>query len=210
MRVSDAMTKEVVSVEPATPIKRVAALMVDHRISGMPVVDDGRVVGVVSATDIVPGQAGPQRRRRLFGSDSASKAGARTAGEAMSGPAITVSPWSSLAAAALVMTRHDVNRLPVVRDETLVGVITRGDVVRAYARSDRDIADEIRSDVLSSFELQPDEVSVEVADGEVTLRGAVLRSSDIPYVTRTIERLTGVVSVRSELTARQAEPTRWD
>ncbi|HZC29899.1 MAG TPA: CBS domain-containing protein, partial [Gaiellaceae bacterium] len=157
MRVQDVMTKDVAAVLPGTPLKEVAQLLVDRKVSGVPVVDgDGCVLGVVSETDLLVKERGAPRRRggplawlvdpieigqRL-------KLEARVAGEAMSAPAVTISPLRSLAAAAESMLDNRVNRLPVVRDGKLVGIVTRADLVQAFARSDAELVQEIREDVV--------------------------------------------------------------
>ena len=96
------------------------------------------------------------------------------------------------------MTERGVNRLPVVDGRGLVGIVTRADLVRAFARPD----DEIREDVLHTLRhmwISPHNVEVEVHRGEVTLRGTV----DIPKLAEKvppeIEAVPGVVSVTSEL-----------
>src|SRR4051812_6842682 len=125
LNVRDLMTPEVVTVRPTTPIKDAARSLVEHRISGVPVVDDdGHVIGVVSEGDLIVKEQGTdsvERRplARIFG-DSAStraqlvKALALTAGDAMTAPAITIAPDASVAEAAAIMTRSRINRLPVV------------------------------------------------------------------------------------------------
>ena len=97
MKVAELMTEDVVTVTPETTLKEVAALLVDRRISGLPVVQvDGTVVGVVSEADILVKEQGPQPhhggllRWLLGGRKDDERLLARTAGEAMTSPAITV------------------------------------------------------------------------------------------------------------------------
>jgi CBS domain-containing protein len=208
MRVSDAMTTEVVTVGPGTSLKEAARLLAENHISGLPVLDAaGAVVGVLTETDIVARQTGrPARKRRLLGSDSSEFEPATVAGEAMSAPPITIPPSAPLASAAWIMTRHDVNRLPVVAGDVLVGVISRGDIVRAFARSDDDIERELESDLLPAFNA---EVTVAVSEGAVTLTGEVERTDDAVHIVRAVERLTGVVEVKSELRPRHPAPVEW-
>ena len=71
----------------------------------------------------------------------------------MTAPAITIPPYESVAEAARIMCELGVNRLPVVKDERLVGIITRADLVRAFTRSDEDIAQEIREDVFERIDV---------------------------------------------------------
>src|SRR5918995_4526978 len=155
MKVTDAMTSEVEVVGPEASLKEVASILAEHRISGLPVVDDGGdVLGVISEGDILLKETAevPRGFRRLRhhkeASAVASTVEARTAGEAMSAPAVTVEPFWPLAEAAELMIEHGVKRLPVVEDGKLVGILTRFDLVQAFARSDAEIEREIREEAL--------------------------------------------------------------
>ena len=121
MKVKDIMTTAVRTVGPDTSLKEVAVLLSHHRISGLPVVAaTGAVVGVVSKTDILRKESAAAGSRNgiglLPGGDDpalALKVAARTAGEAMTAPAVTISPESSVAAAATLMLELGIERLPV-------------------------------------------------------------------------------------------------
>jgi CBS domain-containing protein len=179
MKIKDIMTTDVVTVAPETPLKDVAATLVERGISGVPVCDeDGQVVGVVSETDILFKESGRKPTQRgplaaLTGGSLAelSKATARTAGEAMTKPPITVGSFRIVAEAARLMLENDVNRLPVVKHGKLVGIVSRADLVRAFTRTDTDIVREIREEVIEqSLWLEPQGVEVESEKGEVKLR----------------------------------------
>lgn len=211
MRVRDVMTTSVVTVDPATPVKDVARLLVEHRISGVPVVDDGRVVGLVTEADFLVKERGPDaiRHRRfgwLFGdSDEAraqhAKLAATSAGEAMTGPAVTIDPGRTISEAARLMTRHRVNRLPVVEEGRLVGIVTRADIVRVYVRSDDELAEAVRQDVLRGILwLDPDRFTVDVHDGRVSISGRVERRSTAEMVERHVRMTPGVVDVDADIT----------
>ena len=151
----------------------------------MPVVDDGRVVGVVSEGDILAKERGPAERHGCSGSCSTTgaaelKLAARTAGTAMTSPALTIAPDRPVAEAAGVMVDEGVNRLPVVNaDGKLVGIVTRADLVRAFVRTDGELADEIREHVLlKSLWIPAGERDVAVEEGVVTLRGEVENRDD--------------------------------
>lgn len=195
MRVQDVMTSEVVSVAPEATLKEVAGLLASRRISGVPVVDAAaRVVGVVSEADILRKEAG--------GLD------ARTAGEAMSTPAIVIGRTRDVAEAARLMTERAVNRLPVVDDEeNLLGIVTRADLVRAFVRSDDEIARELREDVfLATLWIDPATVEIRVENGEATLSGEVPTKADAQLLEHFAARVPGVVSVRGDLRWRVDEP----
>jgi CBS domain-containing protein len=177
MTVRDVMTKPVVSVRRGTPLKEVAQLLVDHRISGMPVLDvNGDVLGVVSEADLLVKEQGADavRHRPLawfLGESSTSRAqlaklAAVSAGDAMTAPAVTIEPDRRVNEAAAIMIARGINRLPVVEGQRLVGIVTRADLVRAYVRSDEELAQAIREDILLRvFWLEPALFTVLVKDG---------------------------------------------
>jgi predicted transcriptional regulator len=188
MQVKELMTIDVTTVRSTTPIKEAAALLAEHRISGLPVVDaDRHVLGVLSERDII----------ELAG---------KTAGEAMSAPALTIGANRSVTEAVATMLDRNVKRLPVVDGEgRLVGIVTRADLVRAFVRPDEDVAREIREDVIQrTLWIEPAEVRVEVSDGEVRLSGEVDSKSDAELIPRFVERVPGVTSVLSKLRWRAA------
>ena len=212
MKVSDVMTTDVVTVPLDAPLRRVAELLVEHRVSGLPVCDtDGSVVGVVSEHDLLFKESGPIPRpgghfwwlRDERDYAELAKPDARTAGEAMTEPAITIAGHRPVAAAARLMVEQRINRLPVVRGDELVGIVTRADLVRVLTRSDEELRREIAEDVLRrTLWLTSDEIHVEVADGAVTVRGAVDNETDAELIEHFVARVPGVVSVACLLEVR--------
>src|SRR5262245_14724128 len=208
MRVKDLMTTDVVSVPPETPLKEVGQILAELRISGIPVVDEqGRVLGVVSEADILLKEAGPAQRRQgvlawlTTREPDQAKLLARTAAEAMTSPAITVQGDTPAHEAARTMTQRQINRLPVVDAGMLIGIVTRADLVRAFSRTAEQIADEIRRDVIAeTLLLPPDDVTVTVTGGEVTLAGRVQLKHDAEMLPRLVRRVAGVVGVQSTVT----------
>ncbi len=210
MKVGDLMKTSVMTVEPDTPLKNVARILSEFGISGLPVVDaGGTVVGVVSETDILFKELGgkgtggrlletlfPSRRR------GRRKAEAETAGEAMTSPAITISSDASVADAAHVMLERAVNRLPVTGKGGLVGIVARADLVRAFARSDEEIADEVKAILIDRFWMQPAAVIADVSDGRVTVAGEVDSSETAALLEEALRTLPGVVSVNAALISR--------
>jgi len=208
VRVGDVMTRDVVSVTPDTPLKDVAAALVERGISGLPVCDaDGAVVGVLSEADLLVKQGGsPERSGGLFAwlvetasAPDLAKLRAHTAGEAMTSPAVTVETASPVSEAARTMVSLGVNRLPVVEDGRLVGIVTRADLVRLFTRSDEEIARDIRQDVVKRLWIAPERIEVEVEQGEVVLRGEVDTEVEAGLLEKRIPLVAGVVGVRSEL-----------
>jgi CBS domain-containing protein len=211
MRVRQLMTTDVVTVGPDASLKEVASLLARHRISGLPVVDsDGRVLGVVSETDIVQKEAQePQPASgllRWLDPDSgrlSAKLAAHTAGEAMSSPAVTIEANLPVSAAASLMLDNGCKRLPVTDGGKLAGVVSRADLVRAFARSDVEIEREINEDVvLRTFAIAPETLRVEVAHGDVRLGGEVETPELAKLLAEFVARVPGVVSVDSNLSSR--------
>jgi CBS domain-containing protein len=210
MTIEDVMTTDVVTVRPETPLKEVARLLVDRRISGLPVTDaGGAVLGVVSEADLLAMECGaPPAHGRLAsildpgGVLARLKADARVAGDAMTSPAITIASYRSIPAAAQEMLDRGINRLPVVAADRLVGIVTRADLVRAFARSDEETAAEVREQVQYFLAIADDvvQLDIRVEDGETTLGGAVRRRSVAEALPSFVARIPGVVGVRSELT----------
>jgi len=208
VRVGDVMTRDVVSVTPDIPLKDVAAVLVERGISGLPVCGpDGVVVGVLSEADLLVKQGGsPERSGGLFAwlvetasAPDLAKLRAHTAGEAMTAPAITVETASPVSEAARTMVSLGVNRLPVVEDGRLVGIVTRADLVRLFTRSDEEIARDIRQDVVKRLWIAPERIEVDVEQGEVVLRGEVDTEVEAALLEKRIPLVAGVVGVRSEL-----------
>ena len=210
MKVQDIMTREVLTIGPEASVRDVAAILVEHGISGLPVCDEQRrVTGVVSEGDILFKEHDPTEHRRrplswlVDGTTPKSilKARAQTAREAMTAPAVTISPYRSVQEAARVMVEQGVNRLPVVRGDELVGIVTRADLVRAFTRPDKEIERDIREDVIErNLWLEPGTVEVGVERGHVELAGMLHAKSDARLLERLTTRVTGVVSVESALT----------
>jgi CBS domain-containing protein len=201
MNIREVMRSPVISVRPETPLKEVARLLIEHRISGLPVIDgEGHVVGVVSEEDFLARSAGlePVRHRALswawMGAPdqrAIDKLHATTAGEAMSSPAITIAADRPVSEAAGRMSASDVNRLPVVEDGRLVGIVTRADIVRAYARSDDELLQIVHESLRAVDGLQV----LSVTDGIVKLSGTVSSASLAHTARHVAERVEGVVGV---------------
>jgi CBS domain-containing protein len=210
MKVRDLMSVEVLTTTPEAPLKVAAALLAERRISGVPVVDgNGAVVGVLSEADILVKTGGALPRSGLLGwllepdFDLQDKIGARTVGEAMSAPAVTITPGRQVHDAAALMIAESVNRLPVVEDGALVGILTRADVVRAFTRTDAEIAGEIREEILRrTLWLEPGAVSMDVVEGAVQIEGEVETEADAELLPVFVARVPGVVSVRANVRAR--------
>jgi CBS domain-containing protein len=209
--IQDVMTRSVVAVEPATPIRDVARLLVAHGISGLPVVDaDGGVVGVISEGDLLVKEGGPDAvphrpLARLFGEsreteEALARVEARTAGDAMTSPAVTIAADQPLNAAAALMVQRGIKRLPVTEGGRLVGIVTRADLMRAFLQSDEELVGTIRREVLlRQLWINPEDFEVTAAQGVVTVRGRVERRSTAEMVARFVRTVPGVVAVEADV-----------
>jgi CBS domain-containing protein len=204
--VSDVMTHSVVAIGRDAPFKDIVRLMEQWKVSALPVLEgEGRVIGVVSEADLLPKEefrdSDPDRYTQLHRLPDLAKAGALTAGELMTAPAITVHSDSTLAQAARIMAQREVKRLPVVNDEGMLeGVVSRADLLKVFLRPDNDIADEVRRDIVDVFFPAPVEpVHVMVTGGVVTLTGRVRDTALIPVAVRLARAVEGVVDVDCHL-----------
>ena len=206
MRVRDVMTHDVATVAPDTDLRDLAALLVERRISGVPVVENGRVLGVVSERDILfkerpsEGLSRGVLARLMDEGDLTLKIDARTAREAMTSPPLTIGPSRGVAEAAATMLDENVSRLPVVDHGRLVGIVTQHDLVRAFARSDDEIRREINTDPLvRSCWQRPGDYHVAVEKGVVTLSGKVGNKAQARLIEAFVDRVPGVVGITSRL-----------
>ena len=199
MRVRDVMTHDVTTVPVDAKLRDVAELLGRERISGAPVLDRrGRLVRVVSETDLVEASIGSRLRRH---GGTTVGVGAQRVKDVMSRPAVVVEPDRHVAHAATVMTMRRINRLPVVESGRLVGIVTRADLVRAFLRDDDAIREEIWSDVvLRGVFVNPRLLALAVADGEVTITGSVETRGKAERLVDYIERVPGVTAVHAEVT----------
>jgi CBS domain-containing protein len=207
--VQDVMTREVVSVSESTTFKEIVELLARNRISAVPVLDAaGHVAGVVSEADLLLKQEHPEGTRdaHLFELHrhrvERAKAAGTAARQLMTSPAVTIGPVATVVEAAWAMHSAGVKRLPVVDPATgrLVGVVTRGDLLRVYARPDAEIRREVIDQViLRQFMMDPARFLVHVKDGAVILQGSCERRDLIPPLVRAIHGVDGVVRVENRL-----------
>ncbi|MFI1956097.1 MULTISPECIES: CBS domain-containing protein [Streptomyces] len=199
--VNDVMTHTVIGVGRDAPFKEIVRTMLEWEISALPVLaEDGRVIGVVSEADLLPkeefrrlcppGLDDPERRRDVV------KAEAYTAGELMTSPAVTVRAGATLAEAARLMALRKVKRLPVTDPGgMLAGVVSRGDLLKVFLRSDEDIEEEVRREVTGPLFGASAAVEVRVREGMVVLAGRIPDCALVPVAARLARAVAGVVDV---------------
>jgi CBS domain-containing protein len=210
MNVRDVMTSEVTTVTPETRLRDLAQLLTERQISGAPVVDpDGSIVGVISEADLLAKQLSRPLSRRLplewilgerHDADELRRRAATVVGEAMSTPAVTIEADRPVREAATLMVDRNVNRLPVISDGQLVGIVTRSDMVRAYLRLDADILHAVREKVLrKTMWLDPGAFDLDVREGVVRIAGVVDRRTTAGIIERLIGITDGVNEVQGAL-----------
>lgn len=210
LTVSDVMTKDVVTVTEDTPFKAVATTLAEHHISAVPVRGaHGGVAGVVSETDLLRKEEFQRKPRRPWTRMSRTKADALNAHMLMSAPAITVEGGCTLDEAARLMASRGITRLVVMDGDTLTGIVTRSDLLKAFVAPDQEILARVRRDVVDRHLWDdPMAVQVDVEDGVVTLTGQVDKRSTVAFAADLIAAVDGVVAVRNELTWRFDDATR--
>ena len=221
MKISEIMTRRVISVRPETTIAEAARLMLRHRISGLPVVDDEVAVGVVTEGDLLRrAETGTRRRRprwlellvgpgRLAGDYIAEHA--RKVGDVMSENIVSVRPQDDVADAVRLMELRHVKRLPVIEGGKLVGIVSRANLVRAVLhRLTREQDDPgleidaaIQDRILAEIEKEPwgprFSITVKVTDGVVDYFGSTSDERERRALRVVAENMSGVKQVRDHL-----------
>ena len=194
MRICEVMTSPVVTVQPDTQLKDVAATLIDHGINAAPVTDaSDRLVGIVSEADLLSLEPPP-------GPGSATSWASRhIAREVMSQSVYTLTEDTDATAAARMMLRHNLKSVPVVAGDRVVGIVARRDLLRLIARSDDDLRAELESRLKEELDALQ-QLTVAVDGGVVTLDAALS-----PLGRRLFEGLArtvpGVVEVRTSQAA---------
>ncbi|WP_224281966.1 CBS domain-containing protein [Streptomyces sp. LS1784] len=191
--VADVMTHAVVAVGRDADFREVAETLQRWQVSAVPVLTgDGRVIGVVSEADLLTAR-----------DRDGVRAEALTAGRMMSVPAVTVHPDSLLNEAARAMARGHLKRLPVVDGEDyLVGIVSRGDLLKVYLDDDRELADRVRFELAAT--LGPGtavDTDVRSENGRITLAGELPDTVSAAILERLVRSVPGVVGVELRLAA---------
>jgi CBS domain-containing protein len=208
-RIESVMTTEVVTARPSTPFRELVDLLQRKRISALPVVDqDDRLVGIVSEADLLVKQGYPHggddvgvvhglRHRQRLG-----KAAGICALDVMTRQVVSVPVGTEVAAAARLMIRLGIKRLPVVDGQgRLAGIVTRGDLLKVFLRPDQAISWEVAHEIVQGRAGIPrGAVAVETRNGMVSLTGQVERRSQVTELVRQVQAVHGVVSVDARLT----------
>jgi CBS domain-containing protein len=143
MKASEVMEPEVLSVGPETRVSDVARALLSRRISAVPVVENGKLVGIVSEGDLIRRVEADTAKHRswwaellISGEKLATeyvKSHARYAGEVMTRKVVTAEESTPLSEVAKLFENHNIKRVPVVRGSKVVGIVSRADLLRVLA-----------------------------------------------------------------------------
>jgi CBS domain-containing protein len=219
MRADQIMTRKVITVGPDTSVIEAAKTMLQHHVGGLPVVDRaGKLVGMVSDGDFIRrAEIGTERRRGRWlrlavGSSRIAsdfvRAHGRKVGDIMTPDPVTVTEDSPIEDVVQVMEINNIKRLPVVRGDRLVGIITHSDFVQTIANLAADVPDptvddnEISDQVIAAIEkaaLKPCRFTVTVRNGVVHLNGAVKDEKSRKVAIVAADSVPGVTKVQDHL-----------
>lgn len=226
MRAHQIMTPQVITVGADTTIVEAANMMLRHHISGLPVVDAaGRLIGIVSQGDFIRrAETGTQHRRGrwlnfLAGTDRVAADFAhehgRKVGEIMTPAPLTVAEGTPLEQVVQIMESHNIKRLPVMRGDRMVGIVTRSDFLAAVAGLARSAPgpsaddDHIRSQVTAAIAQapwRPCRLNITVQDGIVSLGGVIKKETARKAAIVAAENVAGVKTVQDRLCLAPAHP----
>jgi CBS domain-containing protein len=218
MRAHQIMTKPVITVSPDATIVEAANIMLQRHVSGLPVVEDDELVGIVSEGDFIRrSEIGTQHKRGRWlrfilgpgqsASDFVREHGRRVF-EVMTKDPLTITEDTALAEIVNMMEKNNVKRLPVVRDGTLVGIVSRANLLQAVASLAREVPDptadddHIRERIITAMEKNdwcPFGLGVIVKDGIVHLSGVITEERSRQAAVVAAENVQGVKKVHDHL-----------
>ncbi|XVU23320.1 CBS domain-containing protein [Actinoplanes sp. CA-054009] len=194
MRAKDVMTSPVVTVAPTAPVEEAVALLTSNSVTALPVVAaaTGALLGMVSEGDLLRHRVPADPTAHLLAPTPAEGARPTTVAEAMTPTPITTWPGADLADIAETMLRADVRSLPVVDDGTVVGIVSRRDILRAMVRTDEALAAEIQH----RLDDYAPHWTATVRSGAATITGPFTGETDRAVVTALTRTVPGVTEVR--------------
>lgn len=221
MKVSDVLTRNAISIEPDAEVLRAVRLMLQNRISGLPVLEvDGRLVGILTEGDLLRRQeTGTEPRRSrwmefLLGpgrlADEYVHVHGRRVREVMTTDLVTIDADATLDQVVELMQKHQIKRLPVMSDGKMVGIVSRANLLHALASlaaeagppvlDDERIRERIMSELMTGGWAPVSLVNVVVRNGVVDLWGAIIDDRQRKAILVAAENVPGVKEVRDHMT----------
>lgn len=230
MHAHEIMSRHVITINADASVTAAIGIMLSHHISGLPVIDaEGRLIGILSESDFLRRvEIGTEKKRGrwlalLAGNEQVAldfaRQHGRKVGEIMSPKPITIDEDTSLEQIVRLMESHNVKRLPVMRREEVVGMVTRADFLAAIANRSLDTKsysgedNQIRKAVmaaLSHVSWRPCALNVSVREGLVVLRGTVKSDNDRKAAVVAAENVPGVKGVEDQLSKVSYPPPEED
>jgi CBS domain-containing protein len=196
MRARDIMTEHVYTVHPWTTVKQAAAIAARHQVTGLPVVDDeDRLVGIVSEGDLLRRRLPADVTARMWSEPDETVADPpATVAEVMTKTVVTMGPAAEPADLAQTMFDKDIRSIPIVDGSTVVGIVSRRDLLRTMIRADDSLAAEIQRR-LDEYAGRAGRWQVSVADGVATVFGAFQDDAEHRVVKILAATVAGVTTV---------------
>lgn len=201
--VGEVMTSDVMTIHQDASFKAVVRALEERHVDAAPVVDDaGRLVGIVSESDLTCHEEPPPTFMDWLtkgGREHVRKAHGHRARDLMSTPVRTIGADATVGAALREMARHHVGRLVVTDADGIAGILTRSDLLRVFLREDEEICADVRAAVTGAAGECPNQLSVQVDEGIVTLTGWVQRTSIAWAASAAARAVPGVVEVVDDM-----------
>jgi CBS domain-containing protein len=220
MKASDVMTRSVIPIGHTASLSKAIHLMLDNRVSGLPVLDDeGKVVGILTEGDLLRrGETATDRQRPrwleiLMGprriAEEYVKSHGRKVEDVMTRDVVSVTEDTALDEIVQSMEQHRIKRVLVLKDNLLAGIVSRADLLSALARvldehadgthSDKEIQERIDADLEKGAWVPRDGVSITVSNGVVSLNGVILEEKEREALRVVAENTPGVKAVEDHL-----------
>jgi CBS-domain-containing membrane protein len=194
MRAAEIMTRDVATARPETSVQDAVALLAERNCTSLPVLDaDNRVVGIVSEVDLLRDRMPRDPRSHLRTEPDQQADPARLVRDIMNAEVMCLSASADTADLAELMTEHDIRAIPIVDGATLVGIVSRRDVLLTLLRDDKVIAAEVTTR-LAQYAGTPDRWDVEVDDGIVSVTGP-FSTDEVRVVDLLARSIAGVLRV---------------
>jgi CBS domain-containing protein len=220
MRAAEIMTHNVITVDRDTSVAQAIRLMLDHRVSGLPVLDsDRKVAGIITEGDLLRRiETGTERHRPrwleiLMGPARMASEYVRSHGrkvdEIMTRDLISATPDTAIEDVVELMERRHVKRIPILQDGLLVGIVGRADLLRAVAKAleeqpaqtyrDEEIRERILAELAKAAWVPRDGLEIAVENGIVELNGVILEEKEREALRVAAENIPGVKAVEDHL-----------